>query len=66
VDPADRYARGVPPPRFVVCGLAAPAFAAALLEREVIGTIAVDRRVLVIAEVPIEAGSELDGQPLAR
>lgn len=41
--------------------LAAPAFAAALLEREVIGTIPVDRRVLLLAEVPVVAASELDG-----
>jgi Trk K+ transport system NAD-binding subunit len=45
-----------------VSSLAAPAFAAALLEREVIGTIAVQRRVLVIAEVAVAAGSELAGQ----
>jgi Trk K+ transport system NAD-binding subunit len=41
--------------------LAAPAFAAALLEREVIGTIPVDRKVLLLAEVPVVAASELDG-----
>ncbi|GGM33274.1 NAD-binding protein [Dactylosporangium sucinum] len=45
--------------------LAAPAFAAALLEREVIGTIPVDRRVLLLAEVPVIAASELDGRPVA-
>ncbi|MEU7865171.1 NAD-binding protein [Dactylosporangium sp. NPDC049140] len=45
--------------------LAAPAFAAALLEREVIGTIPVGRRVLLLAEVPIVAGSRLDGRPVA-
>jgi Trk K+ transport system NAD-binding subunit len=48
-----------------VSSLAAPAFAAALLERDVIGTIAVQRRVLVIAEVPVAAGSELAGQRVA-
>src|SRR5690606_23705031 len=42
-----------------VSSLAAPAFAAALLEREVIGMIAVHRRVLVIAEVPVAKGAEL-------
>lgn len=47
-----------------VSSLAAPAFAAALLEREVISTIAVERRVLVVAEVPVAAGSALDGQPV--
>ncbi|MFI5906158.1 NAD-binding protein [Dactylosporangium sp. NPDC051541] len=45
--------------------LAAPAFAAALLEREVIGTIPVGRRVLLLAEVPVCGGSELDGRPVA-
>lgn len=48
-----------------VSSLAAPAFAAALLEREVIGTIAVHRRVLVIAEIPVAPGSALDDRPLA-
>jgi Trk K+ transport system NAD-binding subunit len=48
-----------------VSSLAAPAFAAALLEREVIGTIAVHRRVLVIAEIPVGAGSGLDGKQVA-
>ncbi|HEY8471086.1 MAG TPA: NAD-binding protein [Natronosporangium sp.] len=48
-----------------VASLAAPAFAAALLERDVIGTIAVGRRVLVIAEVPVAAGAELAGQRVA-
>ncbi|MPZ25741.1 MAG: TrkA family potassium uptake protein [Micromonosporaceae bacterium] len=48
-----------------VSSLAAPAFAAALLEREVIGTIAVHRRVLLIAEIPVTAGSALDGGQLA-
>jgi Trk K+ transport system NAD-binding subunit len=48
-----------------VSSLAAPAFAAALLERDVIGTIAVQRRVLLIAEVPVAAGSELAGQRVA-
>jgi Trk K+ transport system NAD-binding subunit len=41
--------------------LAAPAFAAAMLDRQVLGTIPVGRRVLLIAEVPIQAGSPLDG-----
>jgi Trk K+ transport system NAD-binding subunit len=44
--------------------VAAPAFASAMLEREVIGTIAVERRVLLVAEVPVSAGSELDGRPV--
>ncbi|MDI1466270.1 NAD-binding protein [Catellatospora sp. KI3] len=41
--------------------LAAPAFAEALMEREVIGTISVERRVLLVAEVVVGAGSALDG-----
>ncbi|MGH3536700.1 MAG: potassium channel family protein, partial [Pseudonocardiaceae bacterium] len=41
--------------------LAAPEFAAAMLGRQVLGTIPVGRRVLLIAEVPIHAGSQLDG-----
>jgi Trk K+ transport system NAD-binding subunit len=44
-----------------VPSLAAPAFAAAMLRREVLGTISVGRRILLIAEVPIHAGSQLDG-----
>ncbi|HET9256347.1 MAG TPA: NAD-binding protein [Pseudonocardiaceae bacterium] len=44
-----------------VPSLAAPAFAAAMLRREVLGTISVGRRVLLIAEVLIQAGSALDG-----
>jgi Trk K+ transport system NAD-binding subunit len=48
-----------------VSSLAAPAFAAALLEREVIGTIAVQRRVLLIAEVPVAAGSAVAGRRVA-
>lgn len=41
--------------------LAAPAFAAAMLGRQVLGTIPVGRRVLLIAEVPVQPGSPLDG-----
>ena len=41
--------------------LAAPAFAAAMLRREVLGTISIGRRILLIAEVPIQAGSQLEG-----
>jgi Trk K+ transport system NAD-binding subunit len=41
--------------------LAAPAFAEALMDREVIGTIPVERRVLLLADVTIAAGSALDG-----
>jgi Trk K+ transport system NAD-binding subunit len=42
--------------------LAAPAFAAAMMGREVIDTISVGRRILVVAELPVGAGSELEGQ----
>ncbi|MEV4618462.1 NAD-binding protein [Asanoa sp. NPDC049573] len=42
--------------------LAAPAFAAALSGREVIDAIPVGRRVLLVAELPVGAGSELEGQ----
>ena len=40
--------------------LAAPAFAAAMVERQVIGTIPVGRQVLLIADVPVSPGSDLD------
>lgn len=43
--------------------LAAPAFAAAMLGRQVLGTIPIGRRVLLIAEVPVHAGAALDGTP---
>ncbi|MGQ5262382.1 NAD-binding protein [Micromonospora sp. ZYX-F-536] len=41
--------------------LAAPAFAAAMMGREVIDTISVGRRVLLVAELPVGAGSEVEG-----
>jgi Trk K+ transport system NAD-binding subunit len=41
--------------------LAAPAFVAAMLGGQVLGTIPVGRLVLLIAEVPVHAGSQLDG-----
>jgi Trk K+ transport system NAD-binding subunit len=43
--------------------LAAPAFAAALLDHQVLRTIAVGRHVLLIAELLIDEGSRLDGRP---
>jgi Trk K+ transport system NAD-binding subunit len=46
--------------------LAAPTFATALLEREVIGTIPVKRGVLLFADVPAEEGSPLVGRTLAQ
>ncbi|WP_329239123.1 NAD-binding protein [Actinoallomurus sp. NBC_01490] len=45
--------------------LAAPAFAAAMMERQIIGTIPVGRGVMLIADVPIAQGSELEGRPLS-
>ncbi|WP_157563503.1 NAD-binding protein [Micromonospora chokoriensis] len=45
-----------------VSSLAAPAFAAAMMSRQVIDTISVGRRVLLVADLPIGAGSELEGQ----
>lgn len=45
--------------------LAAPAFAAALMDREVIATIPVGRHVLLVAEVIVAAGSAFDGQALS-
>ncbi|GHJ11599.1 potassium transporter TrkA [Micromonospora humidisoli] len=44
--------------------LAAPSFAAALLDRAVIATIPVDRHALLVVEVPVTAGAALDGRPL--
>ncbi len=44
--------------------LAAPAFAAAMFGREVIGTIPVRRRVLLVAEVPVVDGSWLVGKAI--
>jgi Trk K+ transport system NAD-binding subunit len=45
--------------------LAAPAFAAAMLQQRVLRTIAVGRHVLLIADVRIEPGSAIDGRPVA-
>ena len=47
-----------------VSRLAAPAFAAAMLERDVLATIPVDRHVVLVAEVRVQAGSPLVGEPL--
>ena len=44
--------------------LAAPAFAAAMLEHQVLRTIAVGRHVLLIAEIPVGPGAELAGHRL--
>ncbi|HEX5598026.1 MAG TPA: NAD-binding protein, partial [Micromonosporaceae bacterium] len=45
--------------------LAAPTFAAALLDRDVIATIPVERHALLVAEVTVAAGSMLVGQPIS-
>jgi Trk K+ transport system NAD-binding subunit len=44
--------------------LAAPSFAVAMLEHQVLRTIPVGRHVLLIADVPVDPGSQLDGLPL--
>jgi Trk K+ transport system NAD-binding subunit len=44
--------------------LAAPAFAAAMLEHQVLRTIPVGRHVLLIADISVNAGSDLDGRPV--
>ena len=44
--------------------LAAPAFAAALMGREVLGTLSVYRHVVLIAEFVVDEGSELVGRTL--
>jgi Trk K+ transport system NAD-binding subunit len=49
-----------------VAYLAAPSFAVAMLEHQVLRTIPVGRHVLLIADVPVAAGSVLDGAPLHR
>ena len=44
--------------------VAAPSFAAAMLEHQVLRTIAVGRHVLLIADLGVGAGSQLDGSPV--
>ena len=44
--------------------LAGPAFAAAMLEHQVLRTIPVGRHVLLIADVVVSAGAELAGEPV--
>jgi Trk K+ transport system NAD-binding subunit len=48
-----------------VSRLAAPAFAAAMLDRDVLATIPVDRHALLVAGVHVYAGSPLDGALLS-
>jgi Trk K+ transport system NAD-binding subunit len=49
-----------------VSRLCAPAFAASMLDREVLATIPVDRHALLVAAVKVLPGSALDGAPLSR
>ncbi|MGW4943894.1 potassium channel family protein [Actinoplanes sp. NPDC004185] len=49
-----------------VSRLAAPAFAAAMLDRDVLATIPVDRHALLVAGVQVYAGSPLDGVTLSQ
>lgn len=49
-----------------VSRLVAPAFAASLLDRDVIVTIPVDRHALLVAAVRVLPGSPLDGAPLGQ
>jgi Trk K+ transport system NAD-binding subunit len=48
-----------------VSSLAAPAFAAAMLGRQILATIPVRRRVLLVAELPIGADSAMEGLPVS-
>ena len=48
-----------------VSRLAAASFAAAMVERQVIGTMSIGRAALMVAEVPVVAGSPLVGRPIA-
>lgn len=45
--------------------VAAPAFAESLMDRDVIGTISVERRVLLLAQVLVGPDSELAGAPVS-
>jgi Trk K+ transport system NAD-binding subunit len=49
-----------------VSRLVAPAFAASMLDRDVIVTIPVDRHALLVAAVRVLPGAPLDGAPLSR
>jgi Trk K+ transport system NAD-binding subunit len=48
-----------------VAYLAAPTFAAAMLEHQVLRTIPVGRHVLLVADIRVDGGSELAGKPIA-
>lgn len=56
---------GIPTSRSV-SALAAPTFASALLGQQVVGTIAVGRQVLVLAEIWVAERAKLAGRPVAR
>ncbi len=45
--------------------LAAPAFAMAMMGRQILATIPVSRRVLLVAELPVGVGSTYDGRTVA-
>jgi Trk K+ transport system NAD-binding subunit len=45
--------------------LAAPTFAAAMLDRQVVDVIPVRRRVVLLVELPVGAGSPIEGRPVA-
>jgi Trk K+ transport system NAD-binding subunit len=49
-----------------VDALAAPSFAAAAVGRQVLATLPVGARILVVARVPVEEGSVADGSSVAR
>ncbi|MGH8792547.1 MAG: NAD-binding protein [Stackebrandtia sp.] len=53
------------PDSLSVAGVAAAEFAAAMTERNIKGTIPVGRYLLLVGEVPVTAGSELDGKPIS-
>ncbi|GAA5153038.1 NAD-binding protein [Pseudonocardia eucalypti] len=44
--------------------LAAPAFAAAMMQREVLATIPIGRRVLLLSDLPVLPGATMVGKPL--
>jgi Trk K+ transport system NAD-binding subunit len=46
--------------------VSAPAFAEAMMDREVVGIISVERRVLLLAEFVVAAGSQLDGSNISQ
>ncbi|WP_024801865.1 NAD-binding protein [Nocardia sp. BMG51109] len=65
-DLAERVQRSLGPSVVVnsVFQLAAEGFAAAMAERRVIATLPINEATLMVAEVPVEAGSALVGKPI--